>query len=378
MRFNDIPGHSHEKQRLIDMARGGRMPHALLLSGHPGLGKLAMARAFASFLHCQNPTPEGDSCGTCPSCRQHRSLNHIDTIYVYPVIKRDSTKPALSDDFIDDWRAFLGENMFASIERWGQILNKGKTNTKPVIYVDESTNLVNRMAYASHGSQYKIVIIWQPERMNEQAANKILKLIEEPFADSLFLLVSDQPDKILPTILSRTQRVELSGYSDSEVAQYLADTHQLSPTDAMALAHLAEGNMITARQLMADNSSRTEYFDWFKDLMRTAYVRDVKRLREWAYALAGESRERQMQFYEFAMRLIRENFIFNFQLQGLNYLTTDEESFSRNFARFISENNVEGIMDVFEKARTDISGNANAKIVNFDAAIAIILLIKNT
>lgn len=378
MRFKDIPGHDNIKQRLRDMAADGKLPHAILLEGPSGTGKLALAHAFATYLHCQNPTADGDSCGECPACVQHRSLNHIDTLFAFPVIKKNpAPRTNISDDFRTEWREFLDEGIWADQTRWAEILNKGKTSTQPVIYVDESANLISRLAYTTHDSRWKVVIMWLPERLNEAAANKLLKIIEEPFPDTIFLLVSDDAAHILPTIYSRTQRLKVARYADEEIAAILRDKYAVDPDDAIAIGHIAQGSMISALQQLSDNSMRTRYFEWFKELMRFAYQRDVKRLREWSNTLAAESRDRQMKFYEFAIRMMRENFMYNFGEPQLVYLNRDEEAFSTRFARFISENNVESLMDVFQQAMTDIAGNANAKIVNLDVAINVILLIKN-
>lgn len=377
MRFQDIPGHDDVKERLRRMAEKNRLPHAILLEGNPGLGKLALAQAFASYIQCTCRTPDGDSCGVCASCRQHKIHEHIDTLYVFPVIKKSASTPAVSDEFMAEWRNFIDGTIFTSSEKWSEILNRAKTNTKPWIYVDESDNIVRKLAYTARNSEYRVVIIWQPERLNETAANKILKILEEPYPDTIFVLVSDDPAKILPTIYSRLQRIEVKRYTREEIAAQLIDRYNVDDQSAAAAAHISDGNMLTAIQVADETSTRDELFSLFKELMRLAYVRDVTKLRDWAYKLAADGRDKEIKFYEFAMRLIRENFIYNFNLPELNYLTPGEGDFSKNFARFITENNVEGMMKTFEDARSDIYGNANGKMVNLDVAIRIILLIKN-
>lgn len=377
MQFRDIPGHEEEKRHLVSMVDRKALPHALLLEGPAGVGKLAIARAMATYIHCQNRTPQGDSCGECPECLRHAHHNHVDTIFSYPVIKKND-RP-ISDDFINDWNNFIDEGSpYADIERWSVILNRSKTNTKPVIYVSESQELTHKLSLTAKNSDYKVVVMWLPERLNESAANKLLKLLEEPFADTIFLLVSNDSKKILPTIYSRLQRIEFKKLPDPIVAQWLVDNYNMVATDASAIAHLAEGNMITAHELLSSNSSRHQHFEQFKSLMRLAYQRDVAKLREWSNDLAAETRDRQISFYEMAMRQVRENFIYNFNHPELVYLDTEEEAFSRNFARFISERNVEQLMATFQQARDDIFANANSKIVNFDVAIQTIFHIKNS
>ncbi len=371
MRFCDIPAHSSVKERLRAMADNDRIPHALLLSGPSGIGKFALARAFAQYIHCENPH-DGDSCGECASCIQHQTFSHIDTHFVFPVVK-EKTTPPVSDDFLPEWKSFLTDNTYMSIDDWTATFSK--KNAQPAIYVSESSDLIHKLSFTTHSSRYKIVLLWLPERMNEETANKLLKLIEEPFADTLFIMVSDDPARILPTIYSRVQPIEIKRLPDSTVAQYLSDHYGVDPTDAMALAHIAEGSVAAAIDGLKGEDSNG-YLQMFISLMRLAYQRKVKELREWSNDIAALGREKEINFYDYALRLMRENFVFNYHVPELNYLNRSEAQFSVNFARFINERNVEKLAEVFDKARTDIAGNANGKIVNFDLAIKVILLLK--
>lgn len=374
MKFSDIPGHEQAKERMRQMTGAHRLPHAILLEGPAGIGKMALARAFAQYIHCENPDPKGDSCGECQACRLHQSMNHIDMQYVYPVVRLDGMNHApVSDDFHQEWIDYLDGRLFMDFRYWADSF--GKKNGQPQTYVTESAALIHRLAFTSHVSRYKIVIWWLPEKMNEEAANKMLKMIEEPFEDTIFIMVSDQPREILPTIYSRVQRIELKRLPDSIVAAYLSEHFDISGTDAMAIAHIAEGNVTTAIHAIAQTKETSEFFDLFVRLMRLAYQRNVKSLRDWADELAAIGREREMRFYEYAMRMVRENFVYNFHTPELTYMTREEEQFSTRFSRFINEANVEKIISTFNKALTDIAGNANGKIVNFDVAIKIIMLL---
>lgn len=356
------------------MVADRRIPHAILLHGPSGIGKFMMARAFARYLHCENPQG-GDSCGRCPACIQHDSLNHIDTLYVFPVVKTDKIKAPVSDDFIEEFRKFIGLSPYMDFEKWTSMLDK--KNAQPQIYVSESEQLERRLSVTTAVSKYKVVVIWLPEKMNEQTANKLLKLIEEPFADTKFILVSDDASAILPTIYSRCRPIEMRRLSDDEVADYLVSNAAMDPQDAMSQAHIAEGDVNRALRTLDATSLSRMFFDFFVGLMRKAYQRDVKELKKWAVDLAALGREQEIKFYDYAQRLIRENFIYNFEIPGLNYLNRDEAKFSKNFARFITENNAEKIIAEMNKAQEDIAGNANGKIVNFDFAVKMIILIKN-
>ncbi|MDE6488170.1 MAG: DNA polymerase III subunit delta, partial [Paramuribaculum sp.] len=251
-----------------------------------------------------------------------------------------------------------------------------KRNAKPVIYVAESEQLIIKLAFTSHVSRYKIVIMWLPERLHETAANKLLKMIEEPFDDTIFILVSNSPAEILPTIYSRVQRLSMKRLPDAVVADNLMARGGLPQADAMAIAHNASGNMIAAFNLLGNNKETKTFFDTFVSLMRLAYMRDIRKLREWAEDLAALGREVEMDFYDYATRMIRENFMLNFNRPALTYLSTTEQAFASKFARFITVGNVEKLIEVFTNARRDIGGNGNGKIVNLDVAIKTILLLK--
>ncbi len=356
------------------MVSDGRIPHAILLHGPAGIGKMALARAFAQYLHCERPTPGGDACGVCPSCRQHESFNHVDTLYVFPVVKTDKIKAPISDDYLAEFKQFVTSDMFMDFEKWTATFDK--KNAQPVIYVSESEALERRLSVTTTASRYKIVLIWLPEKMNEQTANKLLKLIEEPFSDTIFILVSNDASAILPTIYSRCRPMEMLRLSDAAVAGFLTENRGVDPQDAMALAHIANGSISAAlREMDATRVSRM-FFDLFVGLMRKAYQRNVKELKEWSADVTALGREQEIKFYDYCQRLIRENFIYNFGIPSLNYLNTAEQQFSKNFARFITERNAETLIRVMNEAATDIAGNANGKVVNFDLAIKIIMLLK--
>ena len=311
MKFSQIPSHENVKRQLRDMVADSRIPHAILLHGPSGIGKFMLARTFSQYLHCQSPTADGEPCGRCPSCLQHENFNHVDSIYVFPVVKTEKLKEPVSDDYMTEFKEFVSASPFMDFDRWTTYFEK--KNAQPVIYVYESAALEQRLSVTTTLSRYKTVIIWLPEKMNEQTANKLLKLID-----------------INPAL----------------------------------------------RTMDATSVSRM-FFDYFVRLMRLAYQRDVKGLKEWSADVASLGREQAVKFYDYSQRLIRENFVYNFNVPELLYLNRNEAQFSKNFARFITENNAEKIVSEMNRAATDIAGNANAKIVNFDFAIKMIILIKN-
>lgn len=371
MKFSDIIGNQAAKDHLRHIIDRDTIPHALLIHGAPGTGKLALARAAAQYIHCTNRR-NGEPCGECPSCRQHQSFNHADTFFSFPIVKKKGY--AVSDDYITEWKSFLLNNPVESFERWLDELRAD--NSQPIIYVNESESIIHKMSYVSYSSKYKVLIMWLPEKMKEDCANKLLKLLEEPFSDSLFILVSENAKAILPTIFSRVQRLEMKKLSTPEVADYLQSRYGLNEQDAFAVAAPADGNILVAEKNIALDGENKEFFQYFTSLMRLAYTRDLKSLKKWSEEVHAFKREKTRRFLQYAARMIRENFIYNLHHSELNYLNRSEEQFSTRFAPFINAANVEQMIREIETAETDIQGNANGKIVLFDFAIRITILIK--
>lgn len=371
MKFSEIPGHADAKRRLIEMVQHDRLPHALLISGPVGSGEVMLGRALAQYIHCTGRSAtDTDSCGECPSCRQHQSLNHADLHFAYPILKK-GTGITLCEDYSSQWREILEQDPWMDFRRWPEML--GKPNGQPVIYVDEADVLRRKLSMAARSSDLNIAFVWLPERMNEATANSLLKLIEEPEPGSMFIMVSNSPADILPTIYSRCQRIELRRLSDSEVAEVIG--RGLDPADALAAAHVAEGNIIAARDSLGSSTSRKN-LDLFMQLMRMAYQRKIADLKLWSETVAALGRDNICRFLEYCQHMVRENFILNLQVPELNYLTADESQFSSRFFPFINERNVEGLIKELNEAETDIRGNVGAKIVLFDLAIKVIMLLK--
>lgn len=379
MKFADIPGHQDIKARLAQMVDENRVPHALLLEGPSGTAKYMLARALARYIHCTD-RQNGDSCGRCPSCLQHDAHSHIDLLYSFPVIKKDS-KATISDDFRRTFIDFMTENPFMDFNRWPAYLDNA--NTRPVIYVDEGNELLRRLSYTSHASKFKVVLMWLPERLQEDAANKMLKLLEEPTDDTLFILCSDESRRILPTIYSRVQRVKVRRYENEVIADYLQRAMKLSATAAADVAAIAEGDMNRAQDiahLLMDEGAETpdaENLQMFIRLMRLAWQRDIAALKKWSADVASLKREGIIRFLNYSARMLRENFILNLGVDSLNRLTAPERNFSVNFARFIHERNVLKLFEEFNLASGDIAANGNAKIILLDLAISVILLLKD-
>lgn len=373
MKFSDIPGHEEEKRRLRELVDDGRVPHALLLEGPSGSGKFALARAYVQYLHCEN-REGGDSCGHCPACRQHESFNHADTIFSFPIAKRGSGKPTVSEDWLSEFREFITESPFMDFDKWLTALDS--PSSQPQIFVEEGSELIRKLNYKARSSEYKAVLLWLPERLHPSTANKLLKLIEEPHADTVFVLTSDKPSEILPTIYSRTQRIFVRRYPDEDVERFL-EAAGVDESAAGELARMAEGSLTEALKLSSSADDGMQMLAIFADLMRKGFKRDLPALRKWANDMSTKGRERQVRFVDYCSRLMRENLMMHTSAgKYVTTMTPEEAKFSVRFHPFVNERNVIALFDAMNDARRDILANGNSKMVFFDLAIKILMQIR--
>lgn len=381
MQFRDIIGQEEVKQQLRQAVRDGRIPHAQLFTGISGVGKLPLALAYAQYIACPNRTDE-DSCGTCPTCLQYQKLQHPDLHFAFPIVKGDAGD--VCDDFMDKFRSMILLQPYFDIDDWYRYL--GVETKQGMIYEKESGEILRKLSLKSFGDGYKVMIIWLPEKMHVACANKLLKLLEEPPMKTVFLLVSEQPELLLTTIVSRTQEVRVPRLTEAEIAEVLLRDHSdVSPSLAADIAHMSSGSYLTALKVVDENEGNSQNFNDFVALMRNAWLVGQKKdysallqLRKWSLDMADSNlgREKQKAFLQYAQRQLRENYIYNFHCADMNYQTEAERNFSSKFAPFIHENNVERMMDELSKAEQQIAQNGNAKIIFFDLCLQMIVLVK--
>ena len=373
MHWDEVIGQEEVKTRLKQMVGEGRLPHALLFCGPAGSGKMALALAFASYLLTETTSNE---------MARHNAeamlakWQHPDLHFTFPVIRPTGTSSdhkMVSDDFSKEWHEMLAQGPYFSMDQWLDQMHAA--NQQAIIYASESDDIIRKLSLKSSQGGYKVCIIWLPERMNGECANKLLKIIEEPPLQTVFLLVCEEPEKLLETILSRTQRLDIKKIDTAAVERALVERRALDDAVAHRIARVANGNWLKAmEELDAGNENRL-FLDMFIMLMRLAYQRNVKELKRWSETMAGYGREKQKRIMVYFLRLVRENFMYNFQNPELVYMTQEEENFAKNFARFINEANVMEISELFTRIIRDIGQNANPKIVFFDMALKVIVLL---
>ena len=362
------------KRELCRSVQEGKIPHALLLSGPSGVGKLPLALAFAQYIACKHRAAT-DACGVCPTCLQYSKLQHPDLHFAFPIVKVDKGAE-VCDDYIGEFRQMVLDNPYCDADDWTQAM--GAEKKQSLIYEKESSEIQRKLSLKAFGDGYKVMIVWQPEKMHIACANKLLKLLEEPPEMTLFLFVSEHPEQLLPTIISRLRPVRVPRLTDEEIVG------ALNSQQAADVARLAGGSYREALRLLDAEDQDKQMFSEFQELMRNAWLVGVKknyealqRLSEWAQTMAKEMpRERQCAFLQFAQRQLRENFIYNYGEQQLNYQTSDEQQFSVRFAPFINERNIEELTEQFARAEAQIMQNANARMVLFDLCLQCIVLIK--
>jgi len=369
--FKDIVGQQQVKNILVNSVKKGVIPHARLFSGPAGVGKLALAIAYAQYLNCLDPQ-ENEPCGKCSSCVKYNNLAHPDLHFVFPVIKKD--KKEVCDDYISDWRSFLKGSHYFGLSQWLSYI--GTDNAQGMIYSRESEEIIRKLSLKIYEAKYRTMIIWLPEKMHEACANKLLKILEEPYDNTVFILVSNDSDQIITTIQSRCQRLNIHNIEKEDIVNSLQSDYNITAEDAATVAHIANGSYLKAIETISLNEENKFFFNLFVQMMRSSYARSIKDIKKIATEIASVGRERQKNFLVYCQRMIREYFVSNLRHPELVYLNQEEANFGVRFAPFINERNIIDFSDELALAERHIEQNVNAKMVFFDLCLKITMLLK--
>ena len=375
MLFQEIIGQEEIKRKLIQVVREQRVGHALLFAGPEGTGKLALALACARFMNCEDPRGN-DSCRECSSCRKYAKLVHPDLHFVFPVAKKDnSSKETVCDDFLTLWRESLLANPYMSLFQWYEHL--GVENRQGIIKESESRQIIRKLSFRNFEAAFKVMVIWMAEKMNIVAANKLMKILEEPPPHTVFMLVAEDTAGILPTILSRTQLIRIPKIDSAAMHRALKDIYGIGDGKrAEGIVRMADGNYLRLLEAVTGNDEAGYNFQMFVRLMRVCYMPDIPGISLWIEEMAPRGRERQKQFLDQALRLVRGNFIMNVEAGNIDLLSDDEKDWSAKFSKFVHQGNVFRLCDELGRASLHIEYNGYARLVFFDLALKIARLLK--
>ena len=380
MKFSDVIGQEEAIGRLRQLVEEQRVPSTMMLCGPLGSGKMALAMAFASYLLGERDGEKSllsDPMAIKNAEAMLKNWEHPDLHFTYPVIKpagMSADHKMISDDFTREWHEMISESQYFFMDNW--LAKMDAANQQAIIGAGESDELTRKMSLKSSQGGYKVSIIWLPERMNAECANKLLKLLEEPPHKTVFIMVCEEPEILLDTIKSRTQRIDIKKIDDDAIEKALTERRGLDQDIAHRIARIANGNWMRALENLDAGNENRQFLDMFIMFMRLSYQRNIKELKKWSeIASTSYGREKQRRMLNYFSRMVRENFMYNFKQEELCYMTQEEENFSSKFARFINEANVIEISELLQKARRDIGQNANGKIVFFDLALQMIVLL---
>ena len=375
MLFKEIVGQGDIKKRLIQTVKDNRISHAQLLLGPAGSGNLALAFAYAQYIFCSNKG-EHDSCGECSSCLKMQKIAHPDFHFIFPVYKLKDGRETISDDLIADMREALTQNHYLELDEF--LDHHGIENKQAQIYVGESASILRKLSFKAYEGEYRIVIIWKPEKMNVQAANKILKMIEEPPERTLFIMVAENTDLMLATILSRTQMVKIKKTDDASMQTALVERFNLSPEHALRITHLADGNFSAAMKMASEGDDSTDNTQRFRDWMLACYKNNIPEMLNWSEKLAStdEGREKQKAFLAFCQNMFRKALMQTYSTPELARMTENERSFFLKFSTFVNGNNIMEITAELDSASYHIERNAYPKLLFFDLSLKLGALLR--
>lgn len=371
MQFKDIPSNIRVKNQLLNAVENNRLSHAHLFTGEDGSSSLALALAFAQYLMCENKT-DSDSCGLCPACLKTQKLIHPDLHCVFPVITGKDTNP-VSDHFMDEWRGTIASNPFMTEEDW--YLSLGETNKQGFISVNEANELSKKTILKPYENSYRVIIIWHAEKMHSPAANKLLKLLEEPPEKTVFILLTSSAESLLETIVSRLQHTGIEPCDEKSLVKFLIEKHDVSEKIASEISPLSSGNIGQALKFIKGSELLEQNTQEFQNWMRMCYKARVVELSSWVDTVNRWGREQQKGFLQYALHMVRESLVRNFADPSIEKVREEEEKFTANFAPFIHQNNAIEIIEEIELAHKHISRNGSAKFIFMDLTLKMVVLL---
>ena len=371
MLFKDIIGHHQIKQRLIQTAKDGRISHAQLFLGSQGSGNLALALAYAQFLSCESKQEE-DSCGVCSSCKKYQKLVHPDLHFIYPVATtKEITKHPLSHKFLPLWRKAFHDNPYLNLQDWLKYLDI--ENKQASINTEECNEIVKALSLKSFESEFKVMVIWYPEKLHHAAAPKLLKILEEPPQKTLFLLVAENHEALLATILSRLQLVKVGRIDDESLKQVLVMEYNLSDDELIQVVKRSEGSYLMAKHIIDQDTNTDENQAQFLQWMRWCFTitknDNMAKIVEWVERISKIGRENQKSFIDHCLYIFRESLMLNYGHDSLIHLGTKDRVAIEKFAPFVNGANCQLLIEEFNKAHNEISRNANPKILFLDLSL---------
>ncbi len=379
MLFSEILGQEHLKNHLTQSVDNGRVPHAQLFVGPEGCGTLPMAIAYAQYILCQNKNSENT--GGNESCNlKFNNLSHPDLHFAFPVATNDKVKShPVSNHFMEEWRQLLKDQPYGNLFDWYRQL--GVDNKQGQIGVDEAQDIVKSLSLKAYEGGYKVMLIWMAEKMNTAAANKLLKLIEEPPNKTVFILIAEDEEQIINTIRSRCQVLHFPPLAEAVIKQALIKNYQLEDAVATKIAHQANGNFNKACDLVYQDSEDLQFEDWFVFWIRSAFKAKgnksaIHDLISWSEEIAKTGRETQKQFLLFCVDFFRQALLLNYNAPELVYIETKSKNFRlENFAPFVNEANILDISNELQEAIYHIERNGNSKIILTDLSIKLTRLL---
>ena len=379
MLFSEILGQEHLKSHLTQSVDNGRISHAQLFVGPEGSGTLPIAIAYAQYILCPNKNAE-NTLGNDACNLKFKGFSHPDLHFAFPVATNDKIKShPVSSHFMEEWRQLLTEQPYGNLFDWYKIL--GVDNKQGQIGVDEALDIVKSLSLKSYEGGYKIMLIWMAEKMNTSAANKLLKLIEEPPNKTVFILIAEDEEQIISTIRSRCQVLHFPPLAENVIKDALIKNYQLEEAVAIKIAHQSNGNYNKACDLVYQDSEDLQFEEWFVFWIRSAFKAKgnksaIHDLISWSEQIAKTGRETQKQFLLFCIDFFRQAMLFNYNATELVYIETKTKNFKlENFAPFVNEANILDISNELQDAIYHIERNGNSKIILTDLSIKLTRLL---